>query len=572
MPVLCYKIPAVLVSLILLQINMKQKFFAFGLSVAFLLAQNAFVFSQNAGIKTVSNDDVIGLFDDADAVAVVQVKKIIADTAPMLLGAHPETLDKIKAAMKEIENETGVDPYALDKVYLGMNLGNFDGSFMIVLKTNASANQMIDKMFQAQIVKSKFAAEINPLKNRVDDFERTMKPIKETVIPMSLPAERDNETLDTFEKELGMMKIAKADQPAYKKLKTDIAEMKKLFAEHQALLETVYNLGDIPERLEAVKKQINAISGNDPQRAAKIAAADKTLAPLEKEFTEKRVRMVATDEMKVFASFSMEDFPRIGGPPIEGQSEVTLFELQTAVAERIENLKTLNETMSQKIIEPSEQLKQMDARSNFVVFPQSEISTRKDETLGGKKLVAVTTERKFANPEQNLSNPVTNYFLVFDEQTLIIGNREALAKATEPKIADANRLAKNMIARSPDALAAFGINFRNQDMSGLADVFGEQKNAWQITGALDSGGSDISLTAAFERSEFPAKISAKKPGELPLPKAPEIPANDEIKKLVESMFKSMNGIEAKITVRFDKQKTAEFVETAPKLLERILKR
>lgn len=551
---------------------MKQKFFAFGLSVLLLLAQNAFVFSQNANVKTVSNDDVIGFFDDADAVAVVQIKKMLSETAPSLLGAHPDTLEKIRAAMKEIENDTGVDPYALDKVYLGMNLGNFDGSFMIVLKTNASANQMVDKMFQAQIVKSKFAAEINPLKNRVDDFERTMKPIKENVIPMSLPNEKDNETFAAFEKDLAAMKIAKADQPEYNKLKTDVAELKKLFVEHQALLETVYNLGDIPERLEAVKNQINAISGGDPQRAAKIAAADKVLAPLEKEFYEKRARMVATDESKVFAAFSMENFPQIGGPPIPGQSEIGLFKLQTAVTERIENLKTLNQTMSQKAIEPSEQLKQMDARSNFVVFPQSETTTRKDETLGGKKLVAITTERKFANPEQNSSKPSTNYFLVFDEQTLIFGDRAALTKAVEPKAADANKLAKNMIARAPDALAAFGINFRNQDMSSLNDVIGEQKNAWQITGALDSGGNDISLTAAFERSEFPAKVSAKKTGELSLPKTPEIPANDEIKNLVESMFKSMNGIEAKITVRFDKQKTASFVESAPKFLEKILKR
>lgn len=550
---------------------MKQKFFAFGLSVMLFLAQNVFVFSQNAVVKQTSNDDVIGIFDDPDVIAVVQIKKLLADTAPMLLGAHPETIEKIKSAMKMVENDFGIDPYSLDKVYLGANLGKTGDSFMIVLKTSESANETVDKMFQTQVVRSKFAAEINPLKNRIDDFERTMKPIKESVIPMSLPNEKDNETLETFEKELETMKIPKTD-PAYKKLVTDIAEMKKLFAEHQSLLKTVYNLGDIPERLESIKKEVDSISGSDPQRAAKIAAADKKLAPLEKEFTEKRVRMVATDEMKVFAAFTMEGFPRIGEPAIEGQSEVSMLEMQTAVTERVENLKTLNETMSKKVIEPSELLKQMDAKSDFVTYPLSETTTRKDENLSGKKLVAITTEKKFPETNMNSSTPVTNNILVFDEQTLIIGGRNSLIKAVEPKNVDANKLAKNMIARSPDALVSFGLNFRNMDMSELTKTLGEQKTAWQIVGSLDSGGNDISLTAAFERSDAPINVQPKKSGESMIPKTPEIPGGDEVKDLVESMFKTIIGVEAKLTVRFDKQKTAGFVETAPKFLEKILKK
>lgn len=551
---------------------MKQKFIAFGLSLVFLLAQNTFVFSQNAVVQQTSNDDdVIGIFDDPDVIAVVQIKKILAQTAPMLLGAHPETIEKIKATMKMVENDLGVDPYSLDKVYLGANLGKTGDSFMIVLKTSGSANETVEKMFQAQVVRSKFAAEINPLKNRIDDLERKMKPIKEDIIPTNQPNPADDETLEIFETDLGKMKIAKSEQTAYNKLKTDTAEMKKVFAEYQALLKTVYNLGDIPERLEKIKKQVEAISGSDPQRTAKIAAADKALAPLEKEFYDKRTRMISTDEMKVLAGFSMEGFPRIG-EPIDGQAQVELFDLQSAVTERIENLKTLNAAMSKKEIEPSAQLKKMDAENTFMMYPLSETTTRKDENVGGKKLVAITTEKKFPETNMNSSAPVTNNILVFDEQTLIIGGRDSLIKAVEPKTADANKLAKNMIARSPDALISFGINFRNMDMSELTKTLGEQKNAWQIVGSLDSGGNDISLTAAFERSDAPINVQPKKPGESMIPKTPEIPGGDEIKDLVESMFKTIIGVEAKFTVRFDKQKTAGFVETAPKFLEKILKR
>lgn len=536
-----------------------------------LLAQNAFVFSQNVTVKQTSNDDVIGLLDDPDVIAVVQIKKILAETAPMLLGTRPETLDKIKAAMKDVENDLGVDPYSLDKIYFAMNLGDADKSTMIVLKTSNSASETLDKIFQAQLVKSKFAAEINPLKNRIDSLERTMKPIKETVIPQNQPSEEDITTLETFQTDLEKMKVTKAEQIAYDKLKADTVELKKVFAEYQFLLKTIYDLGDVPERLEAVKKQVDSISGNDPQRAAKIAAADKTLAPIEKEFNEKRTRMVSTDEAKVFAAFSMDGFPRIG-EPIPGQTKIELSELQSAVSERIENLKSLNETMSKKETEPSASLKKMDAESTFVMYPASETSTRKDETIAGKKLAAITTVKKFPERRTDSTTSVTNNILVFDDQTLIIGERAALVKTTETKTADANRLAKNMIARMPDALVSFGVNFRNMDMSELTKVLGEQKNAWQIVGSLDSGGSDISLTAAFERSDAPINVQPKKSEESLLPKTPEIPGGNEIKDLVESMFKTINGVEAKITVRFDRQKTASFAEQTPKFLEKILKR
>jgi len=552
--------------------NMKQKFIACGLSIMLLLAQNAFVFSRNADVKQTSNDDVIGLFDDPDTIAVIQIKKILSETAPMLLGAHPETIEKIKAAMKDVENDLGVDPYSLDKVYFGTNLGKTSDSLLIVLKTSGSANETVEKMFQAQIVKSKFAAEINPLKNRVDSFERTINPIKNNVIPQSRASEeQDALAIETFQTELEKLKVPKAEQVACNKLKTDAAVLKKLFDEYKILHKSVYDLGDIPERFEAVKKQINAISGSDPQRTAKIAAADKVLAPIEKEFAEKRTRMVSTDEMKVFANFSMDNFPRIGEPIFE-ESKPEIFELQAAITERIENLKTVNESMSEKKIEPSARLKQMDAKDTFVMFPSSETATRKDETVGGKKLVAITTVKKFPERSVATTSSATNNVLVFDDQTLIIGERNALIKATEPKTAGNNQLAKNMIARSPDALVSFGINFRNMDMSELTKVIGEQKNAWQIVGSFDSGGSDVSLTAAFERSDAPINVPPKKSQESMMPKTPEIPGGDEIKDLVESMFKTIIGVEAKITVRFDKQKTASFAEQTPKFLSRILKR
>ncbi len=554
---------------------MKQKIIVCGLSIALLLAQNLFVFSQVSNGNLQTNDEIINLFDDPDALAVVQVRKILSETAPALLGSRPETLDKIRAAMKSIEDDSGINPYALEKIYIGMKPHKASETLMVVLQTNEPAGALVEKIFQTQTAKAKFAPEINPLKNRIDSMERGIKPLKENVIPQNQPSAEDLAKLDEYEIAIGQLKPSKAQQAGYNKLQADFAEMKKLFAQYQTLQTSVYNLGDLPERLDAVKKQVEAISAGDPQRKEKIAAADKLLIPIEKELDEKRNRMVSVDESKAFASFSTDGMPFIPEnlqTDAEAESKF-YFELPPFVTERIESLKMLIETMSAKTVPPNSRLKEMDAEgAKYILYPLSETVTRKDETVGGKKLTIIRTVKNYPKESETVLPPKEDAFLVYDDKTLVFGEKAVIAKTVEAKAADANRVAKNMIARSTDSLVAFGVNFRNLDMGEFAAAFGEQKNAWQVVGSLDSTGNDFSLSAALEKTEFPQIVKAtKKEIELPISKN-DIPGGGDFDSLFKSMLNSMVGLEAKVTVRFDKQKTAAFVEKTPEFLSRILKR
>ncbi|MEO6589092.1 MAG: hypothetical protein ABIP06_07170, partial [Pyrinomonadaceae bacterium] len=168
--------------------------------------------------------------------------------------------------------------------------------------------------------------------------------------------------------------------------------------------------------------------------------------------------------------------------------------------------------------------------------------------------------------------PAENSVLIYDDKTLLIGDRDVIIKSIETKTANANQTAKTLIARSPDALVSFGANFRNVDMTEFANVIGEQKFAWQMVGSLDSTGNDFSVTMAFEKTDVPYVFQGKKADSPSMLKAPEVPGGDEVKDLVESMFKSMIGIEAKVMIRFDKQKTAVVIEKTPDIFRKMLKR
>ena len=554
---------------------MKQKLITCGLSFVLLLAPNVFVFAQTATVATHSNDEVINLYDDPDMMAVIQIKKMLSETAPALFGSRPETLDKLKSTMKKIEDDTGVNPFSIEKLFVGMKSNDPGGTTMVIMQTSEPASVLVEKIYQSQTVKAKFAAEINPLKNRIDSVERTVKPLKETIIPQNQPSAEDFAKLEEYETALSKVKPSKAQQAGYDKVKTDFAELKKLFIQYQNLQTSVYNLGDLPERLDAVKKQVEAISPNDPQRKAKIAAADKLLVPVEKELSEKRNRMISVDETKVFAAFSADGMPIIPeNLQTDAEAESRFyFELPPVLIERIESLKTLNEEMSAKTIPPNSRLAEMDAISEkYIIYPLSETVTRKDETIGGKKMLVITTVKNYPKESETVIEPKEDAYLVFDEKTIILAKKEVIAKTIESKTPDSNKVAKNMIARSADSLIAFGVNFRNLDMGEFAKVFGENKKAWQIVGSLDSTGSDFSVSAAFEKTEFPQLVQAtKKPGELPI-NTSDIPGGDDFDDLFKSLFNSMIGLEAKVTVRFDKQKTAAFVENTPGILNRILKR
>lgn len=129
-----------------------------------LLVQNSFIFAQTA--PTRSTDELVGLLNEPDAVAVINVKKMLTDIAPTLLNKDAALIAKLAAAMKMIEDETGVNPYTLDKIVVGAKLDKPGDDFLLVFQSDSS-EKLAESIYQNQLATAKLENEINPLREKI---------------------------------------------------------------------------------------------------------------------------------------------------------------------------------------------------------------------------------------------------------------------------------------------------------------------------------------------------------------------------------------------------------------------
>ena len=554
---------------------MKSKVFAFSLSLTLLLAPNLFVYSQTANNSVRSTDELVALLVDPEAVVVVNVKKMLTETAPTLLNNDVALMGKLSSTLRLVQDETGVDPFSLDKIAFGLKLDKSFEDALVVIQSRDSAAALAENIFQNRLANAKLADEINPLKNRIAFLEGATGAIKDKVIPQNQAVGTDIVFFEEFQGKLAQVKPTKAEQIAYNKLKTDSDKLLELLKDYESLLATVYSLGDLPDRLTAVKSEANKVSVTDTSRIVKIAAGEKKLAQIETEFMARRNRMMATDDARMFGDFAGETFSSVPdnfAAANAADRRAALTAMQKSVDERLENLASANETMKSTTLPIIKRMEESDAedRKN-AAFPTSTVITRKEETVGGKKMFVVTIDKKFPANSLTETAPFADTLLILDDRTLLMGERETVVKSLESKSATRSQNARNMIAKSPDALVAFGVDLRSIDLTEFAKAFGEQKTALQVFGALSSTGNDLSLSATVEKTDIPVSFALKSDASG-VSKSSDAMATDnaEIDDLLALLTKSIVGIEGKLTVRFEKKKALALLAESPQLLSGML--
>ena len=65
-------------------------------------------------------NDVLQFLPASDAIAIVNVRRLISEALPLVLAADPAKLAQINTDMAKFKTRTGVDPLSLDRVVLGM--------------------------------------------------------------------------------------------------------------------------------------------------------------------------------------------------------------------------------------------------------------------------------------------------------------------------------------------------------------------------------------------------------------------------------------------------------------------
>ncbi|HYV24177.1 MAG TPA: hypothetical protein VE969_02990 [Pyrinomonadaceae bacterium] len=100
---------------------MKRKLIASSIIVASLIVSvSSLLFAQRQRTSAPAASDVGNYVPASDAIAVVNVKRMLNETMPMILGSDPAKLAQANAEVDKFKTKTGIDPRSFDRVVFGL--------------------------------------------------------------------------------------------------------------------------------------------------------------------------------------------------------------------------------------------------------------------------------------------------------------------------------------------------------------------------------------------------------------------------------------------------------------------
>src|ERR1041384_3273163 len=99
----------------------KRKLIASATVVAILIVGvSSLLFAQRQRPSAPAASDVGNYVPASDAIAVVNVKRMLNETMPMILGSDPAKLAQANAEVDKFKTKTGIDPRSFDRVVFGL--------------------------------------------------------------------------------------------------------------------------------------------------------------------------------------------------------------------------------------------------------------------------------------------------------------------------------------------------------------------------------------------------------------------------------------------------------------------
>ncbi len=101
---------------------MKKKLFASSIIAGALLTASlsSLLFAQRQSVTAPASANVGSYLPASDAIAVINVKRMLNETMPMILGSDAAKLAQANAEVEKFKTRTGVDPRTFDRVVFGM--------------------------------------------------------------------------------------------------------------------------------------------------------------------------------------------------------------------------------------------------------------------------------------------------------------------------------------------------------------------------------------------------------------------------------------------------------------------
>lgn len=554
---------------------MYHKSAVFLLVILLLLGQVAPVTAQ-----TQASDNLISLLGQSNAIVTVDVKKMLSETAPDIFNNEPAAMEKLKTAMKSIEVETGVNLFKVNKIALGLNISkNTPENLILVLQTDWSAATMADNIFQNQVANAKFSMEKNPVYNRLGQLKIKMVGQIDNISDEEL-ANLTNKYQELFaninniQSILDKTKSSKTNATVIENLKKALQETKTTLSEFDEISRINRKFDDLIERRNKLESNLDKIELTDSQRLQKIAVVAIDADKLEKEFAPRFKELNILRQTINAAAGYIDDSTLSTIEESLNQLSATEPRRTKTLKEKLESLREFQKNRQAgldniKTAEPSDNLNaEQDIVGAIAIRPLYINVSRRDETVGGKKMLVIITKTKYKGEkgeDYTLDGTSENVIGLADETTLIYGKGDSIKQILENKTIAQPTMMTNLINRSPNALIAFAVDLQAVDLSSLGNLLGDKPTVWQVYGSLMSANKEISLTANIEKTDIPLKISPPNPQTDNTFKIPVVESNSAATDILDLLAKTLIGVEGKLTFRFDKRKTAALIEETPKI-------
>jgi hypothetical protein len=98
----------------------KRKFVASTIVVATLIGISSLLFAQRTRPAAPPASDIGNYLPASDVVAVINVKRALNETMPMILGSDPAKLAQANTEVDKFKTKTGIDPRSFERVVFGM--------------------------------------------------------------------------------------------------------------------------------------------------------------------------------------------------------------------------------------------------------------------------------------------------------------------------------------------------------------------------------------------------------------------------------------------------------------------
>ncbi len=94
---------------------------SFALAGLLIVLASSLLFGQRQRTTIAATSDVASYLPASDAVAIIDVKRLLNETMPSIVGSDPAKLAQANAEVDKFKERTGIDPRSFDRVALGVH-------------------------------------------------------------------------------------------------------------------------------------------------------------------------------------------------------------------------------------------------------------------------------------------------------------------------------------------------------------------------------------------------------------------------------------------------------------------